>query len=258
MSIKPQQFSFQFDPGLFHRTVDQFNNTTLKDINVNIGNFVRNQVQEVNQEQIISGANPMGGLPASDIDSFGELLALAIKHVEELEGIKERDRLEVRESHQDIIPERDTLTWCLKKRCPGLMAAGRPGANHVKENTMHLRSLWVDPNNPGNAIAAFGQKMDNWIMLKINSNDSVRANAKALWLERVMDEIRWLFSYYGFERVLFEERIKDDNSQTGGDYKYKRCLVYYVRTEKITLFRTSLLRQLVFNIVMRSQENQTS
>ncbi len=242
-------FDCQFDPYFFNRLIDNNGKSSSQNINSKINQFVKEFVDDFRIKSL-NGNVPGTTLPASDINDFSELLAFIISKQQEYEGIQPIDQLEVREKYSDMRIERDTLAWSLKNRKPGLFAAGKVGNDHVQEYTMHLRGIFDDPYNPGQAIAAFGQKMDNFINLCIYSGDAKSANSRAIWLERVMDECKWIFHYNGFERVLFHERTDDTFEEIAGNRFHGRHLVYFVRSEKIVLYRVALLRKLVFDLCL--------
>jgi hypothetical protein len=243
----PDNFSWQFDDSFFNRITDGNGLAGALNLSTKITTYANNVVKEI-ESLHRHGPRPTSALPSSDIDEFPELLALVIDKKQELEGINQKDRLEVRQKYVDIRPERDLIAWELKSRRPGLFGQGKVGSKHVQEYTMHLRGVFEDPYEPGHVIAAFGQKMDNFVELCIMSGDPQSANRHAIWLEETMEEARWIFQYNGFERLLFDERREDQFRDIGSNPCHMRPLIYYVRTEKIVLHRVALLRKLIFDL----------
>ena len=245
--MTPKNFEWQFDDKIFERIVDGNGLGNSLSISTELASFAINTVRELETLQI-SGPKPIGYLPAMDIDEFPELLAKVINKKQELEGVLERDRLQVKQSYSDLRPDGNMLLWKLKSRKPGLFAQGKIGSDHVQEYTMHQRGVFKDPYEPGHSIVAFGQKMDNYIELSIISSDPQTANRLAIWLEETLDENRWIFQYHGIERVIFNKREEDSFEDVKSNLCHKRTLVYYVRTEKIVLHRVALLRKLIFEL----------
>lgn len=240
-------FSWQFDPHIFDRLNNTMGMTNSNDLSTNLTSFARNTVKEI-QGIHVQGAKPGSTLPAADVESFPELLALIVNKKQDFEGTLPRDRIEVREKFVDIRPERDVIGWCLKSRRPGLFARGTIGDKKTVERSLHLRAVYDDIHNPGHVIAAYGQAMDNWIELCVMSSDASSANRRAIWLEKTIDESKWLFQYSGFQRVMFDERKEDEFKDINSNPCYMRPLIYYVRTEKIVLYRVALLRKLIFDL----------
>lgn len=240
-------FQWQFDPSFFERLVNSRGLGNALNISSTINSYAKDIVN-YNEDLHKSGPRPLSALPAADIGFFPELLAFVVDKQQDFEGIDSKDRIEVRQKYVDFKPERDVIGWALRERYPGTFAQGKPGTKRVQEYTMHLRGVFKDPAQPGHAIAAFGKKMDNFIELCVMSGDSNSANRRALWLEDVLEESRWIFQFNGFERLLFHKREKDDFEDVNSNPCHKRPLIYYVRSEKIVLYRVALLRKLIFDL----------
>lgn len=183
-----------------------------------------------------------------DIDRFGEILALVVDHDQTLDGIPSENRMEVRSCYSDIRYERDTLTWSVCSRKPGSVSQGPINDNGTREYGARLRQSYEDPINPGAFIAEYGKRMDNVLELTVTSTDEATANRLALKVEDLLDENMWVFSLHGFNRLTFFERVKDEHMEVGGNPVYKRCLKYYVRTEKVTKRREFALRKLLLEL----------
>lgn len=199
-------------------------------------------------------AHPSSAVGSMDIHELPRLLEIIFQRQQELEGIPEQERFEVRMSRTDSKVERDVLTWKLKKRLPGMFERGSAGTNSskVKEVKAHKRHEFDDPTHAGHKIIAYGQRYTNLIELCYTSGQPDTANQRAIWIEDVIDTYQYLFHYFGIVRFIYLGREEDQNIETGEGLVYKRRLCYHVETEKIKLVRTQTIREVILTIYLQS------
>lgn len=241
-----RNFAWQLDPGLLLRN----SHPSLH------ANHIVQHVQQFMGSLGERGMRAVSRNRAVDIDHLGELLAFAINHTQQLEGTPETNRVEVRQSFADMSFDRPALVWTLDKRLPGQFSSGKIGTGRVRELMYHRREVIPDPQSASEVLIQSGKKMDNWVTLTICSHDATHANRLAIWLEDFMEEFMWYFCYMGYLRVIFEERTKDEFQEIAGHKFHCRPLKYFIQTEKVSTFRTSILRAIVW--IMASVNAQSS
>jgi hypothetical protein len=243
---KGPAFDWQFDARLLQEVRPHV-------LNLRMREYADYVLQELDPDWL--GPKNRSVLPAKDIDEFEETLAFVIARVQELSGILPSDQLEIREEFTNLLPERPVLTWKLVGRKPGLVSAGNVKTQGVREYTTHVRSVGEDPENAGHSIVTSGRYRDNHIELCTWGKSAKEANRWALWLEDIMEEYQWLFMREGFNRILFEERLKDTYKELGSNHIFGCPAIYFIRTERVTVRREAMLKRILYSLSIQNKRN---
>ena len=236
-------FWWQFNPHTFAYEA------TPSALNMELANHMNEAY--INNYSLIYGTAPDSVEPAKDIDEFPPLVAFAVDKRQEYENMNGINNVEFRESFADLIIEKDTITWKLISRKPGLYGKGKAGDTRVQEMVRHFRGVFLDPDEAGQSIISHGQFMDNMIEFTIWSQDASTANRLAVWFELLMEEFRWFFLFHGINRVLFQERKSDIFKEVSGHTLHGRPLIYFIRTERVNLIRESLLKHIIVQMTVK-------
>lgn len=146
----------------------------------------------------------------------------------------------------------DLIQYKLIQRRPGSwQQTSMPMApGNVREHTPHLRYYGDDPDNPGYKLYAYGKRYDNIFQLVCWAKTSKQANARAMWVEDLMERYAHIIKLKGFNQLRFEgrdaERVFIPDSKA---FKLAgRYLTFYCRTEKIILVREKTLQDVYINV----------
>ena len=187
--------------------------------------------------------------PAQDIDGFFRLVGRAISAQQEAEGVQNPIIYTEEMPENDDNISSEVITYSVNMRKPG--AAEQMGQGSImgdrvtRARKRMFREAFDDPDHPGLKVYTYGQEFDNRVEFKIWAKTNKTANARAMWFENFMETWRWYFEASGVKMVLYEGRDADIHLSPENRKLVCRPLIYYVRTEKITVVKEYSLRSLV-------------
>lgn len=225
---------------------------TLSQITTTFFHYVQ---QFIKSEKGHQGLFPLSS-GVADIREFPRILAEVAHMAQEIEGYDQFGKIEVRKWHANLkLENAPVITWKIIKRRGASFQQGAPrrknAAKAVEERNYHFRSAIDDPNSPGMAILTYGKAYDNWVELCVWTGDADHSEDVVQWLESTMETYRWYFHFFGIQRVLFDERNEDQYMNVGGNQIYGCPLIYFVRTEKTTQWKTALLRKVAIKATVK-------
>jgi hypothetical protein len=147
----------------------------------------------------------------------------------------------------DDLSTTEIVTVSVVRREPGAYSQGAPFEGSIKNYRPILREHREDPNNPGYRVAVLGKWFDNAVRFTCWAQTNKEAIQRSFWFEEFMEKYSWFFVASGVPRVLFmehEEQVIDND----GNKIYGRSLVYYVKTEEITLISEKELEEIVVSL----------
>lgn len=146
----------------------------------------------------------------------------------------------------------DLIQYKLIQRRPGTyqQTAHPMAPGNTREHVAHLRYYADDPDNPGYRINAMGKRFDNVFQLVCWARTSKQANARAMWLEDLMERYAHIIKLKGFCQLRYEgrdaERAFIPESKA---FKLSgRYLTFYCGTEKIILVREKTLSEVIVKV----------
>jgi hypothetical protein len=131
-----------------------------------------------------------------------------------------------------------------------MFSQGRPMEKKVQNLRPIVREILDDPDNPGYRKAILGYFYDNILRITCWARTNKAANARALWLEDVMEEYTWFFVYSGVNRILYQGRGPERYKDVANNRIYGRSVDYFVRTEKLRTISQKTLEEIVINLAV--------
>lgn len=192
------------------------------------------------------------GSSKSLVEFYG-LVNDAIKDYEKRAGTTEENQILFTEEEPDNNTQTETISFSLVRREPGAYAQGAPFEGKVKNLNFITREKGEDAENPGYQYAINGYLYDNVVRFTCWATTNKAANARAMWLEDMMEDYKWWFTAQGLQRVLFWGRNQDLVTVIDGNKWYGRPLEYFVRTEKLKVFQEKELEEIIINLAVKSE-----
>lgn len=192
---------------------------------------------------------------AKDLRGIQELIFQAITDKQNRAQIVEKARVRFTEEFPDFNAESQTITFSVEKSVPGSFGEGSPFESSVRNLKPILREEVEDTDNPGYKVVTLGYYYDNLIKLTCFARTNKEANARTTWLQKLMSEYAWWYTRQGVNRILFWERQPDFFLDENGAKLYGRPLLYYVRTEELTVLRERVLEELIVDTGLTPQSS---
>jgi len=183
-------------------------------------------------------------MAAKNINETMELILDAINHYQEREEKTQDARVIVSYEEPDEEATLEKITITIEDRDAGIYGQGAPLQGKVRNLKPILREVKDDPDAPGYKLAILGYWYDNILGLTCWARTNKAANARALWLENLMEEYNWFFRLSGVSRILYQGRGKDRTKSFSNNIFYGRPVLYYVKTENIRALRQKTLEQI--------------
>ena len=204
----------------------------------------------VNQRRVETSDRLVSAGDAQDLDGFFSLVNEAIQDRLTRENIAETDRPIYVEAYPPEDIRSEAITFKLIKREPATTSQGKQ-MNHGRQDWRpKLREIVSDPSHPNKKLYVYGLLHDNVIELCCWARTNKAANARALWLERLMDDYRWFLKYRGVSELRYEGRLADQHTETAENKLHSRPLRYYVRTERISTWSANIVTQLLLGVTI--------
>lgn len=146
----------------------------------------------------------------------------------------------------------DLIQYKVLQRRPGhfqqTSAPMAPGVH--REYSAHLRWYGDDPDFPGYQLYSYGQRFDNVFQLVCWAKTSKQANARAMWVEDLMQRYSYALKLKGFNQIRYEGRDKDIVfvPESKAFRLAGRYLTFYCRTEKIILVREKTVEEVLISL----------
>ena len=190
---------------------------------------------------------------AKDLRGIQELIFQAITDKQNRAQTAEKARVKFTEEFPDFTAESQTVTFSVEKSVPGSFGEGGPFESNVKNLRPILREEVEDTDFPGYKVATLGYYYDNLIKLTCFARTNKEANVRTTWLQKLMSEYMWWYTWQGVNRILFWERQPDFFIEENGAKLYGRPLLYFVRTEELTVLRERVLEELIVDTGLTPQ-----
>lgn len=188
-------------------------------------------------------------LPSVDIDGFFRLVDEALVKQQQIDGAKNQIFFTEEYPEKDENIKGEVIAYSLLERKPGTFERTTAGSamnpGNIRQRKKFFRESIVDPEIVGFNIYTYGQWFDNRIEFDIIAKNNKTANMRALWFEDFMDSWTWFFEASGVSSLFYEGRGEDKVVTIDNKKRAVRPLIYYVRTEKITVIRENTLRSLL-------------
>lgn len=191
--------------------------------------------------------------PAASLNQFYSYVDAAIGNQQDLAGTPTANRVRFTEEEPDFPSETETITFSLIKRMPGQFHGGPPFSAGPANLKPMFREQGTDLQSPGVRKIVTGYWYDNLVRFTCWARTNKGANARAEWLEDMMEKYSWWFKLQGVDRVLFWERQHDIVTKVDGNKWYGRPLDYFVRTEKIRVFEEETLKEILIKLQVTTE-----
>ena len=185
---------------------------------------------------------------AKSVSDFYELVGDAIGHSETAGKVSEESKVYFGKDFSLKKEQREIVTYELIKREPGDFSQGDPFGGSVKNLKPVLREEIDDEDNPGYKKLVFGYFYDNLVRITCYGRTHKEVDARAIWLENVMNNYLWFFRYSGVNRVLYMGRGSEIEKEFNGFTMQGRQVDYFVKTEEISIVSEKEIEQLVIQV----------
>lgn len=182
-----------------------------------------------------------------------ELISQAINDYQLRTQVTEDAKIGVVYEKPDKEMEIETISLSFVDRRPGAFAQGKPFEASTQNRKPIFREEVDDPDHVGYKRVVLGYYYDNTIRLTAWARTNKAANERALWLETVMEEYSWFFTYSGVNRILFEGWRQNEIIEINGNKYYGRPIDYFVRTEKLWNVSQKTLEEIVVRLTSQIQ-----
>jgi len=186
---------------------------------------------------------------AININEFFGLVGKVLLKQEEYEGADKKLLYTADWPDNEDNLDEERITYSVSERKPGTFEAkpfGRALSNrNLRQYKRFFRESIEDPDYPGCKIFSYGQFFDNLVEFRVWARTNKVANLRAIWLEETLDRWEWFMKASGVTQMHFHERMADTVVAPGNHKIACRTLRFYVRTERITVYREHILRSLV-------------
>lgn len=188
---------------------------------------------------------------AKSLREVYDLIKQVVDDLQRRANTPENYKVTVTEEEPDTKAVTEIITWSLVDRQPGAFGQGAPLEAKVRNQRPVLREEIDDPNNPGYKLGTLGYWHDNIIRLTCWAQTNKAANARAEWLEKLLDEYSWFFKVQGVDRFLFLRRHSDIMKTIENNKWYGRPIDYFVRTETLRVFSEKTIEQILIDVSVK-------
>ncbi len=190
---------------------------------------------------------------AKSLTGVYDLIRKTIEDTEKRLRMPEENKVTFTEDEPDNKAQTETISFSLIRREPGAFGQGAPFESKTRNLRPVIREEQDDPENPGYRIATTGYWHDNLIRLTCWAQTNKAANARADWLEKLLDEYAWFFKAEGVDRFLFWERNSDIIKVVDNNKWYGRPIDYFVRTETLRAFSEKKIEEILLKVVTKQE-----
>lgn len=222
---------------------------TEADVRVLVRSIFENSLVDPDAKRIPGKSKTLGD--AKSLNEFYELVGQAIDNYEKRAGVSAEKKVIYTEEEPDTSSRTETVTFSLMSREPGSFSQGAPLEGKVRNLRPMFREEGDDPENPGYRYMVLGYWYDNVVRLTCWARTNKTANARAEWLEGLMEEYSWWYKAQGVDRVIFLGRHADIVVNVDGNKWYGRPIDYFVRTEQLRVFKEKTIEQIVIDYTIK-------
>jgi hypothetical protein len=189
--------------------------------------------------------------PAKSLRETYLLIKQAIDNYQTRASTPANHKVIFTEEEPDESIKQEIITFSLIRREPGSFGSGAPFESSTKNLKMILREEKDDDENPGYKQLIYGYWHDNIIRMTCWAQTNKGANARAEWLENLLEEYQWFFKAEGVDRFLYFEQQADITTEIKGNKWYGRPLDFYVRTETIRTLKEKTIEEILINFTTK-------
>jgi hypothetical protein len=202
--------------------------------------------------------DPTQGVPrsktfgkAKSLLDFHALVRQAIDDYETRASVPPDLKINFTEEEPDAKTEAETITFSLMRREPGGFGQGAPFESNVRNLRPIIRENGTDPANPGYRTIVMGYWHDNIVRYTCWARTNKAANARAMWLENMMEEYTWWFTLQGVQRVIYWGQGPDTLVNVDNNRWYGRPIDFYVKTETLRTYSEKTLEQILVRLAVK-------
>lgn len=179
-----------------------------------------------------------------DLQKFFSVTRKLIADAQKREGIVADKQIQLTEEYppepfHDIGDE--LIAYRVLRREPAKMNTKGTGRPHRK-STFYYDV--ISPNNPNKAVVVESRPVDHIIEFTCWGKTNKLANARALWLEKLLINHSWVYTVKGVERFFWRDRGPDTYMTSGGQRLFYRPINFFMRLREFEIKATSLLREI--------------
>jgi hypothetical protein len=206
-----------------------------------------------NRESELSAARSKTLGKAKSLLEFYDLVDQAIEMHERRASVPEQYRVRFTQEEPDFASETETISFGLVKREPGCFSQGAPFQGSVRNLRPLFREIRDDPENPGYQQLVTGYWYENIVQFTCWAKTNKVANARAIWLEDLMEEYAWWFTMQGTQRAIFWGQEKDKVMPVNENKWYGRPINYFIKTERLRVLSEKTLEEIIVKLVTKRQ-----
>jgi len=185
---------------------------------------------------------------AKSLLEFHDLVRQAINDYEIRASVLPDLKIIFTEEEPDAKTEAETITFSLMRREPSGFGQGAPFESNVKNLRPIVREMGTDPTNPGYRTVVLGYWHDNIVRYTCWARTNKAANARAMWLEEMMEDYSWWFALQGVSRVIYWGQGPDLSITVDNNRWYGRPIDYYIKTETLRTFSEKTLEEILVRL----------
>ena len=189
---------------------------------------------------------------AKDIIEVMDLIRQIILDYEDRTKVSEDGKINVVYEKPDVELEAETIAINFRDRVPGAFSQGAPKEGKVRNRRPILVDYLDDPDNPGYKRGVLLYFYDNTIRLTAWARTNKQANARAIWLENLIEEYTWFLTLSGVGRIFFEGWGPNETIEINGNRYYGRPIDYFVRTQKRWNISQKTLEEIYIRLAISS------
>jgi len=137
---------------------------------------------------------------------------------------------------------RDTITYMVTREEPGSIGGNKKPFGGTREVYPRFRESRKVSDEKSEVV--YGQWFDSLVQFDIWTLTNWEAQRLVIWFKRFMTTHRHFFQNMGISEILFWWRGRDDVSSRLQNNLHLRSIVYFVRTEEISLEEEYNLKEL--------------
>jgi hypothetical protein len=175
-------------------------------------------------------------------ERFVELVERVIDQAQTNQQVERRVKLIAEYPHEDFHNQNgEVITWRLMYRQPASTAPNGAGSKMPQwKHSHHLRIS----DDPTKVVSVEYRLVDHNFALTCWSSSARVANARALWLERLMINNTWVFQQQGADFFQWKRRLADTYQTTGGVRLFFRTLEFDVRLPEFRIKADPMLQSI--------------
>lgn len=216
------------------------------DVKIKVQHVFENNLMDPDTKKIAGRTKTLG--KAKSLLEFYELVSQAVDNYEKRSGVSDDKKIIFTEEEPDASSKTETVTYSLISRIPGAFGQGAPLEANVRNQRPMFREEGVDPTDPGYRQLVLGYWHDNTVRFTCWARTNKVANARAAWLENLMEEYSWWYKLQGVDRVLFLGQRADIVTEVKNNRWFGRPLDYFVRTETLRVFKEKTIEEILVNL----------